>query len=173
MANLCSYEMKVKGRKEDCMELYRMLTDYNLPRYFQRISGAEIYEEAGTEEAYSICISGTCDWSVRTCMREGQPACDTADRKPASLEKESARLGLEIEVFSEELGFEFQEHVLIRDGRCEEDECVDTACHYWDKKIYPTIESFNEGEGMQLAEEDFSEDGYYTEGGFGEWEFAI
>ena len=59
MANICWFEMRVRGTKENCQEMF----DSDIPCY-----DAYIDEEQGTDEDYMMYIKGECRWSVYGSM---------------------------------------------------------------------------------------------------------
>lgn len=139
---------------------------------FERMRWTGRFEENGLGRIYSIdrydsndhgnglvsyYLCGDCAWSVSSAMRSD------SGRREVSLESESERLGLVIEVFSEEIGFEFQEHVLINNGEVLIDDCVDYAEHYVGD--FETIEEYNEEYETEFTE-DMVDDGYVRLGGF-------
>ena len=158
MANNCSYQMKVKGAKNELDTFYKRMTDYNEPEHLWRIFSASIYDEAEGE----IYVEGDCAWSIESCCRSGYTEHDL-------LESNSRQLNLEIEVWSEEPGIGFQEHYVYKKGECIKDESVDYYEYNWDKTEYPTFEEYNNDifdGNCPVDESDFDEDGYATDGGF-------
>ena len=119
MANNCWYDMHVCGTRESLDEFWHVLQDYDYPRHFYRVFSAEKYDSYQNKDGtFTDCISGDCAWSVRSCMTiapvgtyaKGDRETDT------SLQLESQRLGLKIEVFSAETGVGFQEHYRYENG---------------------------------------------------------
>ena len=108
--------------------VYRGSYDRHLSRIFNREVTSYIAEASGQCAAE---ISGDCAWSVYSCMTEGGYFSrrffeDYSDRSHATtLKLESGKLGLEIEVFSEESGLGFREHFLYDNGETIIDECFD------------------------------------------------
>lgn len=163
MANNCSYRMKIVGEKENVRELFNALNfkSEKFPYGVGRVFSACITEEA---ESY-IIVEGDCAWSVESAMKD--------------LEEITGKLNLLVEVFSEEVGFAFEEHYIYANGVRIVDECVDlyefpeeefeNECSYvWDEEI--------------VREKGITPDNYkdYTNGndyirlgGFDSWEFTI
>lgn len=166
MASCCNYCMRVTGNKDECNEFYKILNNEG-KRYFDRVYKAIIQSEGYRHGCYYMEISGGCAWSVNTSMDGG----NGSPNQFTTLEQESRRLNLMIEVFSTEPGEELAEHILYVDGDLIEDECVEYSEFYWDQCDYPTIEELNAAYGTSYAEEDFDSDGYHVEGGFGDWIF--
>lgn len=196
MANDCNYEMKVTGHPEDIKEFIKVIqADYNYikqefsyERHLYRVFEAEyceLEEEDAENNIWSCIIYGYCAWSVYCCMLEGPSTYYNENypyhtvyidgknieilSKGTSLIKESAKLNLTIEVFSEEIGMGFQEHFVIEYGECIINECVDYKEYYWDKKEHPTLEEFNAEHGTNFTLEDDSDQDTFYIGGFGEW----
>ena len=161
MANCCGYDMKITGNMQDIKELILML-QYNHP-----------YEHDGLGRTYSCyvvetgdntgitwaTVSGDCAWSVSSAMmaRAG---------RNRSLESETERLNLIVEVYSSETGCCFQEHILINRGVVEVDECVD----YEERWVgeYESIEDYNEEFGTDFTEDMINENGDVCIGVFGD-----
>ena len=160
MANHCDFIMQITGRRENVEELIDMLKwqrkhkDEGLGRVYE--CWEDDIEELN-EEFISAQVSGYCAWSVLTAMR------NYGGRYP-SLESETERLNLLVELYSSESGMGFQEHCMIDKGEVVIDECVDYEEHYVED--YDSIEDYNAEYGMDLTE-DMVEDGYVYIGGYG------
>lgn len=162
MANYCNYVMKITGRKENVEELIDMM------KWQGKYEGqglGRIYDcweddiEEITEEFVAAQVSGNCAWSVLTAMRN-------YNGRTPSLESESERLGLVIEVYSTETGMGFQEHCMIDKGYVVFEECLDYEEHWIDE--FDTLEEYNEEYGTGFTE-DMVEDGEYIRiGGYGD-----
>lgn len=130
MPNYCDFNMHVRGRKEDIDEFIGVMLDYDLPRHFWRVFEAEQTLCHTDENNMTVVyIDGYCAWSVYTCMCTGVHtyANDVAEERRTSLQKESERLNLDIEVYSDEPGVGFQEHYLYKNGKEIIFDCVDCA----------------------------------------------
>lgn len=141
MANYCSYEMKIKGKKENVDKLieylksdYRyennVLVECEADKHFCRVFECHI-AESGEEEyqGYEI-VYGSCAWSVLSCMMSGDHTyykdfkkCE--NNKVTCMTEATKELDLEVEIFSEEPGCCFMEHFLIDKGEILIEECVD------------------------------------------------
>ena len=162
MANNCFYDMKITGRKEAISELIQML----------KWKGK--YENSGLGRTYSCCIiegiteiegdigyavvCGDCAWSVYTAMMDYHG-------REHSLESETERLGLIVEVYSSEPGIGFQEHILIDKGVIEFNDCVDYEEHWVED--YASIEEYNEENDTDFTEDMVDDNGNVCVGGFG------
>lgn len=191
MPNYCSYAMVVKGKKENVDEFiniiqagYNYHSDEKPSRHMFRIFEADVIDYEDREVSpegdaiYRAHIIGDCAWSVHSCMFEGDGtyysnvSLTTPEEKfnGTTLPVESKRLNLEIEVFSEECGFAFQEHYLISNGEVLQNECVDWYCH--DLSDYDTKEEAEADLEVKISDEQWDEL-RYDEGGFGDWDFSI
>ena len=185
MSNPCFYSMKVKGAKEDVEEFIQVIkADYNydtmefsFDRHLQRVFDAEEEELiANDDNTYSVFISGECAWSVIVCMLEDGYYVDMKARlgdkfRGTTLEIESKRLNLAIEVFSEECGMEFQEHCIVKNGVLEVYKCVDWNEYFLDE--YDSKEEAEDDLDIEITDEEWEEREMITRGGFGDWEFTI
>ena len=127
----------------------------------------------------TYCIAGDCAWSVASCMcmddTVGTYATGTK-QNDTSLQMESERLRLEIEVFSSETGFCFQEHMLYKYGETILDKCVDFNEEWFNSEDYEGTEEekFAQflkeiGHEGEYCIEDLDEGGYLTFGGFSDF----
>ena len=104
MPNLCSYMLKVKGDRAKCIAFQQVMINYDLPRHFWRVFEADIDDEVEASDGECILtISGTCAWSVYSCMCKGTHTyADDNPDSSTSLQEMSMKHHLEIEVYSEE-----------------------------------------------------------------------
>lgn len=146
------------------------MKSYDEENHFYRIFGADIFETGDEGNNYFVKICGNCAWSIESCGR----ASGYSGGKDL-FEINTRDLHLSVEVYSEEPGFEFQEHYLYKDGECIVNECVDWEEIYWDRADYKTFEEFKEDFDIEegVTENDFDDEGYYHKGGFKEWDFSI
>lgn len=134
MPNWCNYEMRVRGKKEKIEELQKIMTDNKLPRHFHRVSIDDVIDFNQKDGSFITHIIGQCAWSVYSCMFEGDCTYQNDDPKAStSLQKESERLELEIEVFSDEPGIGFQEHYHYDCGEELDNECNDCIHYFFDE----------------------------------------
>lgn len=188
MPNYCNYSMKVKGSATNVDEFIKIIqVDYdfddngqcNVDRHFWRVFEADVTDE-NIEDGYKeVIIQGYCAWSVYSCMFNGPNTYQSNHPDPkdggTTLPLESARLQLDIEVFSEESGDGFMEHYLIQNGEFEINDCVDFVEYCTDD--YETVEEMNTDLETDITQEEFDYanencDGYVRRGGF-EWDFEI
>lgn len=186
LSNCCYYSMKVKGTKEEVEEFIQVVKadyDYNtmefsFDRHLQKVFTAEDDDiEVIDSNTCSVIICGECAWSVAVCMLEDDGYYDDMKARlgdkfrGTTLEIESERLNLDIEVFSEECGMCFQEHYLIKHGMVEIEDCVDWNEYFLDE--YETKEEAEEDLDIEITDDEWEEREMITRGGFGDWEFTI
>lgn len=174
MANNCYYDMKVVGEPKAVQEFIRcMRRDGEFENDgFGRVFDCGVYEDNYTDKETEIkgCafIAGDCAWSVKCSMMK---ECINW----RSLESETARLDLCVEVFSEELGIGFQEHIIVDKGIVTLDDVVDVDEFCIEGLDEEEIKELTERFGItreQLFEE--AEEGYYKHGGYANFgEFTI
>lgn len=138
MANECSFEMRIKGSYPNINMFLGFITKkLNIreigwfPRWINII-------DIEQEENFAL-LHGICCWSVATAMR------NKTNESDATLKFLSEILNLDIEVYSEEEGCEFQEHYLVRKGKEEIDDCVDWSVLYFDRQ--EELDKYNQEHG--------------------------
>ena len=185
MPNYCDYSMCVKGTKENVEEFIKVIqADYDYhgmifshDRHLFRVFEANYDEiEKMCDDTYQVIINGYCAWSVASCMLEGGYYADVKTRYPnefrgTTLLLESKRLGIDIEVYSEECGCCFQEHYVIVNGDLICDECVEWNEYCIDD--YNTKADAEEELGIEITDAEWREGGFISRGGFESWDFEI
>lgn len=181
MPNICTYSMRVKGTPEAIDEMTKRLTDYDHTPHFWRVFDAEHCDNPlGNDGEMVTEFYGSCAWSVHACMMDNDPlcyACEYADEgKSTSLDKTATELGIDIEVYSEEIGCAFAEHYLYtRDGSKAIAETTNRDEYFWDRDEFPTFAEFIAENGLEnagISEEDMEGEDYITIGGYEEnWSF--
>jgi hypothetical protein len=162
MANYCDFVMQIVGRKDDVEELIEMM---QWKGKYEGCGLGRIYEcyqdniEELNENVVSAQVSGYCAWSVLTAMRGYDGRCP-------SLESETERLNLVVEVYSTEPGMGFQEHCMIENGDVVLDECVDYQEHYIGD--FDTLEEYNNEYGTHFTEDMIQDEEYIYIGGYGD-----
>lgn len=163
MANNCLFDMRITGKEAAIKELIAMLSwqgefkEKGLGRVFS--FDAEELEETAVPGIFVVTGYGDCAWSVLTAM------CDYQERS-RSLESESRRLELVVEVFSSEPGVGFQEHFLIDKGNVIESECVDYEEHWIES--CGSLEKYNQENDTNFTPDMINENGDVCIGGFGD-----
>lgn len=162
MANVCSCEMRVVGKKENVEEFIRMMEwkdefkDKGLGRVFE----VTVYDmEALKEDYVSYSIDLDCAWSIKTALVE----------RPIGLESETKRLKLALEAYSCECGFSFQEHYLVVNGKILCDECKDWNeydINVLDEKELQDISSESGCSIKDIKVIAAGNDGFFSYGGF-------
>ena len=93
MANICWFEMRMRGTKADCIAMGHS----GIPCYDVRIVG-----EKGTEEDYMVYLLGECRWSVTSSM------VDVDEEE--TLAAKAKKFNLELEVCGLDESEECSEH---------------------------------------------------------------
>lgn len=164
MANYCSIDGKITGRRDNVQELLDMLCwekqfkDEGLGAMYDCDYDAHDLMLAGKDDIVEVYIFGGCKWSVLCALRE--------EYKTPSLESETERLNCVIELYSSEPGCQFQEHVLIDRGEVLIDDCVDYELYM--VSAYTSLEEFNAHNKTDFAEDMIGENGDIEFGGYGE-----
>lgn len=171
MPNYCSFDLKAVGKKENLLKLISYLkADYNYDsmmetcecsadKHFYRIFDFDVNEPQDIIEG-SFTGYGCCAWSVWSCMFDGDSTYYDHNKnipyaKHTNMLEASKELDLEIEIYSEESGINFEEHFLIRKGVLVDHKCVDYENNY-------------------ELDEDGEETGEWEKvGGFGDYNWAI
>lgn len=163
MANNCCFDMRITGGEEEIKELISMLQwkgkfeNAGLGRVYS--FDADEIEKTDIPGVFQVNGSGDCAWSVLTAMQ------NYGGRHP-SLESETGRLGLVVELYSSEPGIGFQEHVLIAKGSVIKSECVDYQEHWVDG--VGGLEAYNKENETDFTEDMVNENGDVCIGGFGD-----
>lgn len=180
------YSMCIKGKKENVEEFIKVIQanydygtmEFSYDRHLFRVFEAYYKEiEQVGDDVYQVVIGGDCAWSVSSCMFEdgyyGRIKAEYPNEfRGTTLPIESKRLGLDIEVFSEEGGCAFQEHYVIINGDVIIDECVDWE--EYDISEYDTKEEAETDYGIEITDEEWnSGEDFISRGGFGNWDFDI
>lgn len=180
MPNYCNYEMKVTGIKENVEEFINIIqADYYIDenghsdcdRHFWRVFEAEVYNTGFQDDKYFAELYGYCAWSVYSCMCDGEYTYngDHPNMGGTTLEIESKRLNLTIELFSDEPGCEFAEHFLFINGDWVINDCVDFQ--EYDTIEFENVEEMNAEYDTDFTQEEFEANDTIYVGGFPNWRF--
>lgn len=172
MANDCYFSMKVTGQNENIKEFCMALTHYkNSNTYIGRgtYQGEDIEYEDGC--AY---VHADCPWSILTSFVDVTTKTENGIEY-INIYEACNKFNVNFEVYSEELGFEFQEHFSYIDGDKFE-ECIDVE--EFDVSEYSTKEEAEEDLEEAITDEEWEYaqtegDGYFKRGGYPEWNFNI
>lgn len=182
MANICGFSMRVRGKRDDIEKFHNAMQQKGNV-YMGRGSDADIeYED---EDDYSIgWIQGWCKWSVQSAMIDNAISMrtepniwyfgDDVDKSKIefiTLIEACRKYNVDMEVFSEESGCCFQEHIMVINGDVVIDECVEWNEYCLDD--FDTKEEAEEELEIEITDEEWNEGGFIGRGGFGEWEFEI
>ena len=163
MANVCEFDMQISGKEDAINELVNMFMwkgnehTPGLGRLF--LFEPDPVEESAVPGIYTLYASGDCANSLKSSM------LDDGIRYP-SLESETERLGLVVEAFSKEPGYEFSEHVLVAKGDLVINDCVHYEAHVVED--YPSVEKYNEIHGTSFTSDMVDCNGEVVIGGFGD-----
>lgn len=122
MANYCSYTMSITGRKTNVNRMVKILKYKDKEYELARIFDADVSDYGFLEhenKTITLQVSGSCAWSVYSCMMKGKGSYyhdSYPDSLLSNLEYLTDKLNLVIEVYSEEPGICFQEHILVKKG---------------------------------------------------------
>lgn len=181
MANDCYFEMKIVGSIENVKKFEKILCapDYSTTHLF-RIFDVSIDHENEICGKRSVSYSGTCAWSCSGCMLNEEYSYyrqNSEDKNPdpnaTTIQIESERLNLGIELYSEEEGVGFQEHIFFLNGKEIKNECVDYHNYYIDDNddlFYYNQE--HPEEPLTMAQVEAMDEPEIKEGGFEEWNFS-
>lgn len=183
MANICSFSMKVKGTKENIEKFIDMMKQKGTV-WMGRGAGVDFTDMEEVENGKYRCqIDGDTKWSVvssmvlnAVSMRENPDMWffgDDIDKTKLSfvtLFEACEQLKLDMEVYSEECGCGFQEHLMFIDGKIVADECVDYQ--EYDLDEYETKEEAEEVLEIDITDDEW-DDGVVVRGGFDSWDFEI
>ena len=178
MANICNFNMMVRGNREDIKSFYNALVQEG-DIYMGRGAEAEIEYDGDT-----ALIDGWCKWSIRASLISDAISMritperwawgndtDASQLEFITLIEACREWNLDMEVFSEEPGCEFQEHYKCLKGDLVCHECVD----YYEYSIYEyqTKEEAEAELGIEITDKEWEEEDYIHRGGFENWNFTI
>lgn len=180
MANMCFFDMLVKGTHENIENFYNAMT-HKGNIWMGRGAEAEIHYE-NEKEVEVANITGSCKWSVWNALTDNSISMrdkphlwkfddiNISTLEFLTLDEASEKWDLAIEAYSEEVGVGFQEHYLIKSGNFWEDECVDYIEYGLEE--FETKEEAEQNLERKITDEEW-DSGLIIEGGFGEWHFSI
>lgn len=162
MANMCSFTMKIKGKKEDIQYLLNCIPPTtNSEQSLSAIYEFKLDENSSIDNGF-VSGTGTCSRSVSYGLlkyEENNLVKLTKDKKVV------------VEIFGEETGLCFQEHSIVKSGKIQKYKCVDYECILLED--YDSLNELNQQNGLRLSLKDFDSDGRYEIGGFKNWQFSI
>lgn len=184
MANICSFSMQVNGKHENIERFYNALTQ-NGKIWIGRGSEADIRYEDDDERAF---IDGWCKWSIHAALvldaismriqqETGKGDWHWGDglqnvEKFLTIWEACKEFNVNMEVYSEECGCEFQEHYKYENGNVTE-ECVhyQEICLSYEEEEGLTREGIEAKYNCEISDDEWDE-GYKSIGGF-EWDFDL
>ena len=179
MANICDFSMCVKGAHDDIEKFYNAITQ-NGNIYMGRGADAEIQYE---DEEGGAFIDGWCKWSIQSAMIDDALSMqkqkesgignwygiDKNDKHEyITLWEACRKFNLDMEVYSKESGYEFQEHYLFKDGNIQYEDCV----KYYEYYIadYKNKKEAEKELGIQITNDEWENEEYVCRGGFADYE---
>ncbi len=148
MANVCSFEMRIRGTKENCEKMI----DSDMPSCY------EFYrvEEQGTDNDYMVYLAGECRWSVTGSM------VDTDEDN--TLKAKAEKFNIEMEVFGYDISEpEWVEHYHYKGAEVIKEFALPTVVMGWnmdemdisdeDKTKY----EYKEEHDVYILKEEFNE----------------
>ncbi len=178
MANICDFDMRVRGSHDNIEKFYNAMCQ-NGNIIMGRGADAELIYD---DDDYAS-INGWCKWSVSSAMINNaismrtEPnmwyfgdGVDVSKIEFITLIEACQKWNLDMEVFSEEPGCCFQEHIMVVNGEVVIDECVE-----WNEYCLDDFETKEEAEaelGFKITDDEWNDDAFVGRGGF-EWDFDI
>lgn len=169
MANNCITSIVVRGRKE-CVNVFDKVIhakyNYNTMEFPDRnhfigvndVSDG-LYQEYGFMAMQDYVVD--CRWSAELCLmntpgsyysqRQEIEKRDGIKNYSTNIVDLSRKYGLDIELWSQESGMGFEEHILVEHGEIMENECYDYYNYYIED--YNTYEEFIEDNKPYINEE--------------------
>lgn len=154
MANICYVEGKVWSRSKN--KIRSFLTWLGRYKMLQVEETGEIEElEKGL---FSQTFAGDCKWSIASSIN------NSFDKKGDLTSKTH---DIAVELWSQEPGCGFEEHIIVGNGYVDTDECEDWTEYCADE--YESIDELNEEFNTNFTEDNIDEYGYCHTGGFDNW----
>lgn len=186
MANICEFNMALRGRKENIEEFLLNMQQKKEP-YMGRgawVSSNIEWQEPDDNGNTFVCFFGDCKWSVHSSMIDNAISMRTTPNKWSfskgvraedlsfvTLDENCKRLHLSMEVYSKEPGCAFQEHIrYVADTEEYSDDCCEYFEYFFDD--FDTKEEAEEEYGITLTDTEFN-NGYLESGGYDSWDFEI
>lgn len=165
MANVCTFEMRVKGTPDNCNRLFESMTNC----YEAYVVDSRVI---GEEELYQV--EGECRWSVTGSLINSNHD-GTFNTK--SLAEKSSILNLELEIFGYDKSEpEWVEHYHYKNGKCLKAFNLPSDFPEWmideielsetDLEKYRYIEEH----GIYVLKKEFNEDFKWVPNEFDEWD---
>lgn len=159
MANICYVEGKVWSKSKN--KIHSFLTWLGKYKMFQVEETGKI--EKLEEGFYSQTFAGDCKWSIASSIN------NPFDKKGDLTSKTHDII---VELWSQEPGCGFEEHIVVINGYTDTDECKNWTEYCADE--YKNIDELNEEFNTNFTEDDIDEYGYCHTGGFSNWgEFEL
>ena len=114
MANVCSFEMLIKGKRQLVLEMLNALTGEG-----EELVGRGIETQSIRIIPEGLEISGSCSWSIYASLVEKE------ENQKINLYAACEKYGVNVEIYAEEEGCGIYEHYIYENGcireitRCE------------------------------------------------------
>lgn len=183
MANICGFSMMVRGNRNNIEAFYNAMRQKGKV-WMGRGANAEIEYEDVSNRAF---INGDCKWSIRSALVDNAISMQTdptgwyfgegvdgSEFEFITLFEACKKWNLNMEVYSEECGCEFQEHYVFVDGDLICDDCVDYS--EYNISEFDIKEEAEEELGITITDEEWENkdmDEWISRGGFENWDFEI
>lgn len=137
MPNWCSYTMKAVSKDKKALDRLISIMSYNDKEYYiYRCSSVHVADEYTVGDYFVVMLDGDVAWSCSRWFDSCEIINETNGASEAhyiSIDLLCARLGIGVEVFSEEPGMQFQEHYLCHaTGEIVDNECVPWTSSWFD-----------------------------------------
>lgn len=174
MANMCNFNMCIKGEHENIEKFYNAMSQKGTV-WMGRGAEADIRYE-GDDTAF---INGWCKWSVRASLVLNAISMRTHPEKWYQLDtsyeyitlwEACEKWNLIMEVYSEESGCCFQEHYMYDNGAIL-DETEDWYEYYLCD--FDTKEEAEKELGIKITDDEWNNEEFISRCGFESWEFMI
>ena len=177
MANICSVEMKIVGKRPN-IELFISALEQKNKVYMGR--GLYITDLEFDDEAGCAILSGDCKWSIQSAliecairMRENpsirlfKEVEDPKELTFLTLDEACGMYNVSVEAFSTEPGCQFSEHYIVTPSGIEENETCEYIETWLDHGEYPTKEAAEKELKVSITDEDWeNEASIVIAGGF-------
>lgn len=176
MANICSVEMKIVGKRPNIDLFIAALEQKNMV-YMGR--GLWITDREFDDEAGYALLSGECKWSIEAAlidnaisMRETPSAWSFGKDAPEKIEfltlpEACKKYSVSVEAFSTEPGCEFSEHYVVDPSGIQVDETCDYIEVWLDHDEYSSKEEAEKELKVSISDEDWeNEASIVISGGF-------
>ncbi|MGF7011995.1 hypothetical protein M2146_002549 [Lachnospiraceae bacterium PF1-22] len=180
MANICSVEMKIKGTEDNINKFYSALTQDG-PIWMGRGLEVVLSEDRPCADEKNIIIrfiSGQCKWNLQSALIDDAISMRTKPEKWScegaediiTLEEACKRWNIEMEAYSSEPEYGFDEHFFTQDN------CFFTDVEETKEFYLGNFNSKQEAEkeiGMEISDAVWENENFFKIGGYDSCDFEI